>query len=210
MKQLLSLTALTVFTCAAAIAQGNNDRQLVMDRTLPSNGTVVLDMNVGDVKIIPSTTANQLRLEIHADSQYDQQALASWVKRFDVTGERATINIQVPKGHNHNSNFSMVLYVPVQSALKADLSVGDLTIQGIRGDKEVHVGIGDLRIGYHDPAEYAHVETSTHIGDIGDPLRQGGESGFLGKSEDFTKQGRFHLRASVGIGDLKLFDEGQS
>jgi hypothetical protein len=51
MKQLLSLTALTVFTCAAAIAQGNNDRQLVMDRTLPSNGTVVLDMNVGDVKI---------------------------------------------------------------------------------------------------------------------------------------------------------------
>ncbi len=223
MRRLSLLAALVVFACAGAVAQsvaaaktldGNHPEPFVMERALPAGGTVVLEMNVGDVTIKPSSSADRIRLEIRTDHQDTQDSLAASVKRFDVTGDRAALELRIPKDHEHclscYSGSSVTLYVPAQSLLKVKLGVGDLTVQGVRGDKDLHVGIGDLRIGYDGNDEYAHIEASTHIGDINDPLRTGDASGFLAKSEDFSRQGRFHLRASVGIGDLNLFAEGKS
>jgi len=223
MRRRSLLAAVVVFACAGALAQsgaaakatdGDRPQPLVMERDLPPGGTVVLEMNVGDLTIMPSAGANRIRLEIRADHRGAQEALAASVKRFDVTGDRAVLELRIPKDHEDclscYSVSSVTLYVPAQSLLKVKLGVGDLTVQGVRGDKDLHVGIGDLRIGLDGDDEYAHIETSTHIGDIDDPLRTGEASGFLGKSEDFSRQGRYHLRASVGIGDLNLFAEGKS
>jgi hypothetical protein len=154
-----------------------------MERDLPAGGTVVLEMNVGDVTIKPSAGANRIRLEIRADRQDAQGSLAASVKRFDVTGYRADLELRIPKDHEHcfscYSASSVTLYVPAQTLLRVKLGIGDLTVQGVRGDKDLHVGIGDLRIGFDGNDEYAHIETSTHIGDIDDPLRAGEPSGFL-------------------------------
>jgi hypothetical protein len=223
MRRLLLLAALTVVACAGAVAQisaaarttdADHVEPFVMERNLPADGAVVLEMNVGDVTIKPNPTANRIRLEIRADHQGAQASLADAVKRFDVAGGRAALELRFPKDHEHcvscYSGSTVTLYVPAQSLLKVKLGVGDLTVQGVRGDKDLHVGIGDLHIGFDESNEYAHIETSTHIGDIEDALQTREASGFLGKSEDFSRQGHFHLRASVGIGDLKLFAEGNS
>ena len=223
MRRLSLLAAITVFACVGAVAQsgapaktpdGDHPKPFVIERDLSAGGTVVLEMNVGDVTIKPSVSPNRIRLEIRADHQDAQDSLAASVKRFDVTGNRAALELRMPKDHEHclscYSGSSVTLYVPAQSLLKIKLGVGDLTVQGVRGDKDLHVGIGDLHIGFDGSDEYAHIETSTHIGDIDDPLHIGEASGFLGKSEDFSRQGHFHLRASVGIGDLNLFAEGKS
>ena len=206
--------------CAGTLVQGSaaawaDDGRLgdpmVMERSLPAAGTVVLDMNVGDLKIVSSAQADHLRLEVRADREYDEKTITSWVKRFDVAAGRASLDISLPS-HNHCNNCDsphVTLYVPAKTDLKVKLDVGDMNIEGIRGNKEVQVRIGDLHIGYQDPNEYAHVETTTHIGDVEDPLHSG-DHGFLGKSEDFTRQGEYHLRASVWIGDLCLFEEGKS
>ena len=185
---------------------------LVIERSLPADGTVVLDLNVGDLKILNGTQADHLRLEVRADRKFDEQTIASWVKRFDVAAGRASLELRSPS-HDHCNNCESVhvtLYVPAKVELKVHLDVGNLEIEGVRGNKDVQVRIGNLRIGYQTPQEYAHVETSTHIGDVEDPLQSGDAHGFLGKSEDFTRQGKYHLRASVWIGDLSLFEEGKS
>jgi len=208
MKSLLAITALSL--CAVAAAQ--NPQTWVQDRPLASGGTVVLTMNVGDVKIVPSGS-DGVRLEIHTTSNVDRQTVASWVRRFEVAADRATIEIDIPKKMHDCDNCStdVVLYVPRQSDLKADLDVGDLTIRGIQGNKDVHTGVGDLRIAVASPSEYGHVETHTRIGDVHDFLNHdGGQSGFLGKTEDFTLSGRYHLRASTGIGDVHISQEGKS
>jgi hypothetical protein len=187
---------------------------LTMERSLPAGGTVALNVNVGNVKILANSVPGRVRLELRSDHGYDASEMASWVKRFDSAGERAALDIKVPKEthpcNNCDSGMSIVLYVPGDSSLKVDLSVGDVKVEGVRGDKDLHVGVGDLEIGYSNEEEYARIETSTHIGDIGDPLHPGSAHGFLGKSEDFTSQGRYHLRATVGVGDLNLFAEGKS
>lgn len=207
MKTLFAVTALSL--CAVASAQ---QTRYVQNRPLASGGTVVLTMNVGDVKIVPSGS-DGIRLEIQSTRDVDQQTVASWVRRFDVAANRATVEIQIPKKMHDCDDCSthVILFVPQQSDLRADLDVGDLTIRGVQGNKDLHTGVGDLRVAVANPAEYGHVETHTRIGDVHDDLNQhGAPDGFLGKSEDFTLGGRYHLRASTGVGDVHISQEGKS
>jgi hypothetical protein len=176
---------------------------MVIDKPMATGSTVVLDMNVGDVKILPSPN-NHVRLEIDPKAFYDAETVAGWVHRFEVAANRATIDLEMPKNNHGRSSPEVTLYVPANGDLKLSLGVGDLHITGIRGDKDLHVGVGDLTVALSDDAEYGHVVLSTHIGDVNDPLNPGGQHGFLGKDEDFNGKGHYHLRATVGVGDLTL------
>lgn len=197
----------------AAVAAAQNPPTYVQNHRLAAGGTVVLTMNVGDVKILPDSQSDRVRLEIHTNRAVDQQTIASWVRRFDLAADRATIEIDIPK-KDHDCDHcgtDVTLYVPQHADLKADLEVGDLTISGVTGNKEAHTGVGDVRIAVANPAEYGHVETNTRIGDVHDFLNHGDQpDGFLGQSEDFTLSGQYHLKASTGIGDVHISQEGKS
>lgn len=211
MRSILAAASLAVCLCAGMAAQDSPDH-LVMEKPLPAGGTVVLTLNVGDLKILPVEGQSRVRLEIDTHSGVDRHTIASWVTRFDVAGDRATLDIRTPKNRHNcdNCDTDIALYVPAQSALEVNAGVGDVTIRGVEGDKDIHVDVGDLKIALSDPGDYGHVETRTRIGDINDFLNKGGESGFLGKSEDFSLQGRFHLKATVGVGDLDVRQDGKS
>lgn len=210
-----TLLAAVLSLCAFASAQSpsQNRHSYLQDHPLAAGGTVVLTMNVGDVKIQPSGS-DRVRLEIQTTRSVDQETMAGWVSRFEVAGGRATIDIRLPKDREHCSDcyggINVVLDVPERSDLKADLGVGDLTVRDIHGDKDLHVGVGDLRVAVDNPSEYGHVETHTRIGDVHDFLSHNNDpDGILGKSDDFTLSGRYHLRASTGIGDVHISKEGQ-
>jgi len=211
MRSILAAALLAVCLCAGAAAQDSPSR-LVMEKALAEGGTVVLTLNVGDLKILPAEGQSRVRLQIDTHSGVDRHTIASWVTRFDVAGDRATLDIRTPKNRHNcdNCDTDIALYVPAQSALEVNAGVGDVTVRGVQGDKDIHVEVGDLKIALSDPDDYGHVETSTRIGDVNDFLNKGGESGFLGKSEDFSLHGRFHLKATVGIGDVSVQREGQS
>ena len=210
MKTLLAVAALSL--CAVASAQDH--RQYAQDHSLASGGTVVVTLNIGDLKIVPNPNSDRLRLVIDTHRPVDQETMAGWVQRFDVAGDRAAIDIHIPKWKdncNDDCGGDVTLYVPAQSDIKADLGVGDLTVGAVRGNKDLHSGVGDLRVAVADPSEYGHVEIQTRIGDVHDFLNQHGDpDGFLGKSEDFTLTGRYHLKASSGIGDVRISPEGKS
>lgn len=209
MKSLFAAAAFSLSMLAAA----QTPHTFTQDHPLAPGGTVVLTLNVGDVKILPAPDSHRVRLEIHTDRGADQQTMAGWVRRFQVAANRATIEINIPKtGYDCNHcGADVTLYVPPQSDLEADLKVGDMTIQDVEGNKDVSVGVGDLNIAIAHPGAYGHVETHTRIGDVDDALNHGGgQSGFLGKTEDFTLSGRYHLKASTGVGDLHISANGNS
>ncbi|MFZ0663462.1 MAG: hypothetical protein WAM66_12270 [Acidobacteriaceae bacterium] len=188
---------------------GATPAALVLSKSLPSNGTLVLILNVGDLRVIPTPEANRLRLEIRGDASMEEER--SWVKEFEVSGNRAKIEIHAPKDREHcvscYASREITIYIPKHTAIKLDVGIGDVAIGGIMGDKQVRTGIGDLRIAVGDRKEYGQVDLSTRIGDINDSVYQSQPQGFLGKTETITREGQYHLRAHVGIGDLKLVPE---
>jgi hypothetical protein len=182
---------------------------LVLSQGMPVGGTLVLTMNVGDLRIVPNTEGNRLRIEVHSGASIEEER--SWVKQFQVAGDRATVEIRAPKDHQNcvscYANRDITVYLPQQTAIKLQVEVGDVAISGIRGDKQIHLGVGDLSIGIGDRNEYHQVDLSTRIGDVDDAVYHSHSQGFLGKTATIARQGRYHLRADVGIGDLKLVQE---
>lgn len=195
--------------CQPQRLMASSQQTLVLSERLPANGTLVLTLNVGDVHIVPNSDADRLRVEIQADSSLEEER--SWVKQFEVAGDRATVEIKSPKDHEHcvscYSNREVTVYIPQQTAIKLEVEIGDVTVKAIKGDKQIRLGIGDLSIGVGDQNEYGRIDLSTRIGDVDDSVYHSEAHGFLGKSETIGRGGRYHLRAHVGIGDLKLLRE---
>jgi hypothetical protein len=107
----------------------------------------------------------------------------------------------MPKHGNHN--FDVTLFVPKRSDLRLNLEVGDLSIEGIAGNTDAELGIGDLHMMVSDPHAYRVVSMSVHIGDVDASAFNLASHGFLGKSvhRDFSS-GSYRLKLHTGIGDV--------
>jgi hypothetical protein len=97
------------------------------------------------------------------------------------------------------------LEVPANTHLDVHQKVGDLTVESIEGDKDLSLGVGDIRIS-SEHSRYRLVKASTGIGDVNSD-GYGETHGWLGKTLKYQGDGKYELRAHVGVGDIKL--EGQ-
>lgn len=180
---------------------------LVISKSLPANGTLVMEMNVGEVKIVPGDTKGMIRLTIEPHAFYDDATVQSWVRRFDVAGDRASIDLKMPKHEGNHQGAVVTISVPAQTSLKLELGVGDLSVKGIEGNKQLHVGIGDLRVEVIDSAKYSEIRTGTRIGDANDAVFHQHSGGFFPKTQHNSLQGLYKLNATVGIGDVNVVQD---
>jgi len=199
--------------CAAALvgcgraAYAQNFEPVTREASFAAGGVVILDANVGDVRVAPTDQEGKLRLVIISHKQEDAEAAPHWVREFAVNGSQAKIVLQMPKHGNHN--FDVTLYVPKRSDLRLDLEVGDLTIEGITGNTDAELGVGDLKMTVPDPHAYRAVSMSVHIGDVHAGAFGLEPSGFLGKSvERKFNAGSYRLKLHTGIGDVSCVTAG--
>ena len=182
-------------------------KPLVISKNLPANGTLVMEMNVGEVRVIRSDELRVIRLTIEPHAFYDNATVQSWVRRFDVAGDRASIDLKLPKHQDNHEGARITISVPEQTDLKLELGVGDLSVKGIEGNKDLHVGIGDLRVGVADGAKYNEIRTGTKIGDAEDGIFHQHSGGFFPKTLHSSLQGVYKLHATVGIGDVNVVQD---
>jgi hypothetical protein len=184
-----------------------NFTPVVREASFAEAGVVILDANVGDVHVRPLEQGDKLRLVITPHKQEDATAAPHWVREFAVNGSQAKIALEMPKHGNHD--FDVTLYVPKRSDLRLNLEVGDLTIEGVTGNTDAEVGVGDLHMTVPDAHAYRAVAMSVRIGDV-DAKAFGLEpSGFLGKSvEQQFHAGSYRLKLHTGIGDVSCVAGG--
>lgn len=195
----IGLCALILLTMLPALAE--SFEPVVREASFAAGGVVIVDANVGDVRVIANEQQGKLRLVITSHKAEDATAAPHWVREFAVNGSQAKIVLQMPKHGEHN--FDVTIYVPKQSDLRLNLEVGDLNIEGISGNTDAEVGVGDLKVTVPDPHAYRSVAMSVHIGDVNAGAFGLEPSGFLGKSvqHEFTA-GSYRLKLHTGIGDV--------
>jgi hypothetical protein len=161
-------------------------------------GSIHVRMSVGDLHI-KRGDSNQIRLEYTVKSKRESNVKNATVD-FDVHGKDADIEFHAPSGGN--INIEAELEVPENSNLDVHEKVGDLTVENIEGDKDLSLGVGDIRIATGHSG-YRFVHASAGIGDVsGDGY--GETSGWLGKTLKYHGDGKYELRAHVSVGDINL------
>ncbi|HZQ96711.1 MAG TPA: DUF4097 family beta strand repeat-containing protein [Candidatus Sulfotelmatobacter sp.] len=167
-------------------------------RDFVSGGSVHVRMTVGDLHI-KRGDSSQIRLEYTVKSRRESNVKKATVD-FDVHGKDANIEFHAPS--SGNTNFEVELEVPENTNLDVHEKVGDLTVENIEGDKDLSLGVGDIRIATGQSG-YRFVHASAGIGDVSG-AGYGNTTGWLGKTLKYHGDGKYELRAHVGVGDINL------
>jgi hypothetical protein len=181
---------------------------LVISKSLPNKGTLVMEANVGEVKIVRSDEEKTIRLTIEPGAFLTNETVKSWVRRFDVAWDRASIDLKLPNHEeNKHSTPSVTVSIPAQTDLKLELGVGELAVKGIEGNKDLHVGVGQLTVGVADGAKYDDIQTGSKIGEADDDISSQHSGGFFPRTHHTSTQGLYKLHATVGIGQVNVVQD---
>ena len=119
--------------------------------------------------------------------------------RLEGTNDAADLTVS---GGPRN-DLEVTIEVPRKTGLFIRMSAGNLELRDIVGNKDAELHAGEMVIDVGDASDYSHVDASVYSGGL--EARPFGEShGGLFRSFHKEGNGRFHLHAHVGAGDLTL------
>jgi hypothetical protein len=154
-------------------------------------GTIDLDLSIGGYDI-RGTAENQIRVEIDPDD------LASAHSEIHVTGNKAVVRVD-----GHPNEFHAVIYVPQQSHLKANQTIGQMHIINVEGNKYVGLNIGQIRIEMPETEKIKSVDAAVTIGSVRAGPWRTDKGGFF-RSFRAGGQGSYTVNAHLDIGDIEL------
>ncbi|HXZ41483.1 MAG TPA: hypothetical protein VEG68_12150 [Terriglobales bacterium] len=192
------VTACLLFACVGFCQVRQETFSLVhhgFEAELASGTNLRLHLHEGDFRVVGSDSD---KISIHVDGKNLEQA-----KRIKIRLKRANGTVDLRLSRVPKNELQVTIKVPVSTNLYARLRGGDLTVEGVRGDKDLELTGGDLTIGVGEPQQYSWVDLSVRFGDIsgsqfGDP------KGWLGNSVHKLGTGKYRLHAHVMAGDLVL------
>jgi hypothetical protein len=100
-------------------------------------------------------------------------------------------------------HFEVDIQVPSRADLYVRLTAGELTIEGIEGNKDVGLHAGELDIDVGRPEDYKSVSASVWAGELhATPYNENKEGLF--RSFDWTGKGPYTLEARLKAGEVRL------
>jgi hypothetical protein len=101
------------------------------------------------------------------------------------------------------NNLEVTIEVPGSATLFIRMPAGDLSVEGVSGDKDAELHFGELTIAVGNPADYSYVDASVVTGGL-EAAPFGESHGGLFRSFEKSGNGKYKLHAHVGAGDLTL------
>jgi hypothetical protein len=170
-----------------------------LERAFPQNGRIRMDLSAGDYEI-SGAAANRIHVQW---SVRDADQLPRVKANVDVRDQNATITTVGPS----SNGLKVIIQVPERSDLYVRLTAGDLRLEDIRGNKDIELHAGDVRIDVGRAEDYHAVDASVWAGDIhAQPFHV--IKGGLFRSFDWSGKGPYRLHAKLKAGDLRLYSKG--
>ncbi len=189
---LVAVVALSVLRAAADLPQIHTEV-----RDFAPGASLRIHFRAGDLRIVKGTDPRHIVLRYTAKS-HGEDAADRVRHRFEVNGSEAEIELKAP----NSVNLDVEVEVPSPVDLWVRMLAGDLTVEGLEGNKDVENHFGDITLKVDSQQHDRVIDASVHIGDV-DGFPHPGH-GWLGKSGKFGGSGQYRLHAHVGIGDVRL------
>lgn len=196
--------ALALFTSLALLAPaGLPDSELKVSdlqnhpfiADFPAGGNLRIHLRSGEFQIVGREDG---KIAVHFKGRNADNA-----RDLTVRFRRSDANADLHIFGGPKNNLEVTIEVPNSSRLFVRMPAGDLTVEGVSGDKDVELHAGELTIAVGNAAEYSHVDASVVTGGI-EAAPFGESHGGLFRSFERTGSGKYKLHAHVGAGDLTL------
>ena len=125
---------------------------------LPARVTLRLYVRSGDVDIV-GTEDNKISVDVSGRNAEKIEDLKHVLKILDGSAE-----FHLSGGPRND--FHITIHLPKSCDLYLRVPAGDVSVEGISGNKDIELHAGDLSIHVGNPNEYSHVDASVNAGDL--------------------------------------------
>jgi len=196
MRGWLAAAAVAAIVATVSAQEGLTSGSL--ERPLSGNDRVTMDLVAGDYRITGSPD-NRVRIDW---TVRDAESL----QKVRVFAEERHNELTIATKVASNSHARFTIQLPKQSDLYVRLTAGNLYIEDIRGNKDIQVRAGDMRVDVGRAEDYAMVDASLWAGDIHASAFQTFKGGLF-RSFEWNGAGRYRLRARLMAGDIYLYSK---
>ena len=193
------VVALLLSSCGLMQAASKDETISLGERPFQSDLTEInnlrLHLKDGDFRIV-GVDSDDITIRTAGRNVAQAANMKVVLKR---TGDSLDLTfLHVPK-----NELQVTIEIPRSTSLFARMRGGDLSVDGVDGNKDLELFGGDLSIQVPDPSDYGPVDLSVRFGDVSG--RQFGDpKGWVGNSVRRDGSGKFKLHAHVFAGDLNL------
>ena len=201
MRRVLIASTFGVLLAALPAGQSRSDPGSLSDsleRPFAPGGAIHMSLSAGDYHISGSKEPH-LRVLWRVRNAEDLPRVRV---QADVKGSVATLATDGVR-----NGFEVEIQVPTRSGLHVRLTAGDLTVDGIEGNKDIELHAGDLTIDVGRAEDYSHVDAALWAGDLEAPPFNVSKGGLF-RSFDWKGGGAYTLHAHLKAGDLRLVAKG--
>jgi len=160
-----------------------------------AGGKLRMYLRSGDFHIV-GRSDNKIIVRITGRNAYRASDM-----RVQLEGSNNAADLTVSGGPKND--LEVTIEVPRKTGLYVRMSAGNLELQHVTGDKDAELHAGELVIEVGDPSDYSRVDASVYSGGL-EASPFGESHGGLFRSFHKEGNGRYHLHAHVGAGDLTL------
>jgi hypothetical protein len=201
MKNVVRILAAYLLFAPIALCQSGPEKEpanlqpLGFAADLASGGTLRLHLQEGDFRVVGGDTE---KISIHVEGRNANQA-----KQIRIQLKRSGGAVELKLSHVPKNELQVTIEIPRSTNLYARMRGGELSVEGVAGDKDLELIGGDLIIQVERPEEYSHVDLSVKFGDV-NGSQFGDPKGWVGGSIRRDGSGTYRLHAHVMAGDLVL------
>jgi hypothetical protein len=199
MNNLFRLQAVSLLFASMAFCQTSqettNSLHQGFETNLASGATLRLHLHDGDFRVVGNDSE---KISIHVEGKNLEQA-----KNIKIQLKRSGSAVDLKLSHVPKKELQVTIEIPRSTNLYARMRGGDLSVQGVAGDKDLELTGGDLTIQVGSPEDYSHVDLSVRFGDVSG-TQFGDPKGWIGNSVRKEGNGKYRLHAHVMAGDLVL------
>ena len=160
-----------------------------------SGGKLRMYLRSGDFHIIGGSD-NKITVRVSGRNAYQANDMRV---QFDGSGDSADLTIS----DGPKNDLQVTIEVPKKTGLFVRMPAGNLELHHVTGDKDAELHAGELIIEVGDAGDYSRVDASVYSGGL-EASPFGEFHGGLFRSFHKEGNGKYHLHAHVGAGDLTL------
>ena len=193
------LTAVLALSVASGAAQTKIDVKDIENHPFAadfhSGGKLRMYLRSGDFHIVGGSD-NKITVRITGRNAYRASDV-----RVQLEGSNNSADLTVSGGPKND--LEVTIEVPKKTGLFVRMTAGNLELKHVVGDKDAELHAGELIIEVGDASDYSRVDASVYSGGL-EACPSGASHGGLCRSFHNEGNGRYHLHAHVGAGDLTL------
>lgn len=160
-----------------------------------AGGKLKMYLQSGSFHIVGSAE-NKITVRVTGRNAYNAGDM-----RVQLEGSKDYASLTVSDGPKND--LEVTIEVPKKTGLYIRMPAGNLELRHITGDKDAELHAGELIIEVGDASDYSRVDASVYSGGL-EASPFGESHGGLFRSFHKEGNGKYHLHAHVGAGDLTL------